>query len=161
MALPWTRGSPSTSTLVSAFNSVASALPVATVPGRTWKSVSDANMNALGYTRVTSLPGAGTANTVGIKVSALRGSAAVYYPGYWCDYWYYYSCYYNWYYAGSYDYGSAIIEMGDLSAPDGGTLPVLWTGVIYGVATTEFADTPRVIDGVNRAFAQSPYLRTN
>jgi hypothetical protein len=119
------------------------------------------NMQALGYTKVTALPPAGTPATVGLKVAVLKGAAAVYYPGYWCDYWYYYSCYYNWYYAGSYTYGTVVLEMGDLSAPAAGTLPVVWTGLVYGVASAGPVDSQRVVDGINRAFGQSPYLDTH
>ena len=122
----------------------------------------DENMARLGYTKVDTLPAQGTAAAVGIKVIVLKGSADVYYTGYWCDYWYYYSCYYGGsYYAGSYDYGTVILEMGDLSVVSD-VLPVLWLGAMYGVQTSTWgADIPRVVDGVNRAFAQSPYLDTH
>lgn len=129
------------------------------------------NMAALGYTAATGA----TENEkllnadVGIKLAVLKGDVAYYYGGYWCDYWYYYSCYYDWYYAGSYDVGSVIMEMGDLSGytgppgpgADPGVLPIMWLSAMYGVASTTAVDIPRAVDSINRAFAQSPYLKTN
>jgi hypothetical protein len=123
------------------------------------RSAIDANMARLGYTAAP-LSGAGKAD-VGLKMSLLRGTADVYYPGYWCDYWSYYGCYYDWTYAGSYNFGTAILEMGDLSAPDGTRLPILWLSAVYGVATSATLDVSRAVDGLNRAFAQSPYLDTH
>ena len=122
----------------------------------------DSNMVAAGFTNKISVqPPQGTANTVAMHLSALTGTAATYYPGYWCDYWYYYSCYYTWYYAGSYNYGSVIVEMVDASAPPTpppASVPILWQSQIYGVATTASYDIPRIVEGINRAFSQSPYL---
>ncbi|MGC3999298.1 MAG: hypothetical protein QM767_18405 [Anaeromyxobacter sp.] len=114
-------------------------------------------LQALGYTPVDTLGAA----AVGVKVSVLKGTGTVWYPGYWCDYWYaYYGCYYDWYYAGSYKFGTVILEMGDLTAPDNGKLPILWLSAIYGVATTPTNDSQRVVDGIDRAFAQSAsYLK--
>lgn len=124
------------------------------------------HMAALGYTENTQPPG-GTdlpppGTDVGIKLSLLRGTGAVYYPGYWCNYWTYYGCYYNWYYAGSYRFGSIVMEMGDLrNSTPGQNLQMLWTAMMYGVATTSSVDVQRGVDAVNRAFEQSPYLATH
>jgi hypothetical protein len=120
-------------------------------------NVINSNMAALGYT-----PAPLATAQVGLHVSVLQGTGEVYYPGYWCDYWAYYGCYYSWYYAGSYKFGTVILEMAQSPgvANPGGPVTVLWTSAVYGVATTSQFDTQRVIDGINRAFAQSPYLNT-
>lgn len=116
------------------------------------------NMTALGYTVAADLASA----DVALGVAVIDGTAAVYYPGYWCDYWYYYSCYYDYYYAGSYQYGAAILEMSaSQGVAPGEKAPVVWASVVYGVASTPAYDTQRVADGLNRAFAQSPYLDTH
>jgi hypothetical protein len=117
------------------------------------KNAIDANMQALGWEPA----GLATAN-VALQVSLLRGTGAVYYPGYWCDYYSYYGCYYSWYYAGSYRFGSVVTDMIDLSAPINNQAQILWTSQVYGVATTPQYDQGRVASGINRAFAQSPYL---
>jgi hypothetical protein len=129
-----------------------------------------ANMDRLGYVQLTDpgpLPPLG-ANRVGIHISVLKGTRAVYYPGYWCDYWYWYYCYYDWYYAGSYRTGTVIMEMADLSAavppsPDtpGQGVPILWLGAVYGILQGAGFDAQRAVDGINRAYDQSPYLDTH
>jgi hypothetical protein len=125
------------------------------------------NLEALGYVRETRTPPLDNAD-VGLKMSALVGVTQVYYPGYWCDYWYWYSCYYSWYYAGSYTTGTVILDMGDLHANRdlGQKLPILWSAAMYGVLSDYLstggisaAGTQRVVDAINRAFAQSPYLK--
>jgi hypothetical protein len=124
------------------------------------------NMTAYGWRRVNTAAEAKAQNGVVLTMAVVKGTAAVYYPGYWCDYWYYYSCYYSWYYAGSYGFGSAILEMalaanynpGGTTPPPGPTSP-LWGSMMYGVATTQSYDTQRLVEAVNRAFAQSPYLK--
>ncbi len=122
-----------------------------------------ANMTALGYTRVDTgnqLADLQAAD-VGLKMAVLKGTGTVYYPGYWCDYWYYYSCYYGWSYAGSYSFGAAILEMSDLAnfstTPDQ-PLQIVWSAMVYGVASTSAYNTQRAVEGINRAFGQSPYL---
>ena len=128
------------------------------------------NMNALGYEEV---PATGTIDSqidaadVALQAALLKGSAAVYYPGYWCDYWYYYSCYYDWNYAGSYKFGTVLLGMSDVRTFVAGTppkeqkLPPLWAGAVYGVQTTAANDIARVQDGLNVAFGHSPYLDAN
>jgi hypothetical protein len=134
-------------------------LPVTSDLPANVKTAIDSGMQGLGYTVAS---GADTAD-VQLGVTVLDGTAAVYYPGYWCDYWYYYSCYYDWYYAGSYKYGTAILEMTDVRGglPEGSDVPVVWIGAVYGVATTPSYDTQRIADGFTRAFGQSPYLDTH
>lgn len=131
-----------------------------------------ANMNALGYEEVPSSTVTTAAEVaaadVALQAALLKGSAAVYYPGYWCDYWYYYSCYYDYYYAGSYKFGTVILQMTDVrqfdpANPDPGSqkLPPLWAGAVYGVQSTPANDITRVSEGLNVAFGHSPYLDVN
>jgi hypothetical protein len=127
-------------------------------------SAIDAHMAALGYEKVNSLVEAAVTGGVGLRAAVLKGTGAVYYPGYWCDYWTYYGCYYSWYYAGSYHFGTVILEMGDLSGyppPAQQKLPILWASAMYGVQTTAAYDVQRINDAIDRAFAQSPYLDTH
>jgi hypothetical protein len=84
----------------------------------------------------------------------------VYYPGYWCDYWAYPYCYYDYVYAGTYEFGTVVLGMGDLRLPAGGRLEILWTSAVYGVSQGTQINVQRAADGINRAFAQSPYLDT-
>jgi hypothetical protein len=118
----------------------------------------DANLQARGWTKLTSQPAVPAADTVWIQATAFKGTAATYYPGYWCDYWYYYGCYYGWSYAGSYSYGTVVFEMAE-AAPNGqNKLPVVWAAAVYGVASSPSWDVQRVNDAIYRAFSQSPYL---
>jgi hypothetical protein len=126
------------------------ALPDAVV------SAVEASMTALGWARVGAIGGA----EVVLTPSLLKGTGEVYYPGYWCDYYTAYGCYYSWYYAGSYRFGSLILEMLRLPIPANDQAEVLWTSQVYGVATTPQVDVGRAAGGVSRAFAQSPYLDT-
>jgi hypothetical protein len=85
-----------------------------------------------------------------------------YYPGY------YWRNYYPWGYPVSFSYsvGTVIIEMLDPSAPhevnDGESevsYPVRWMAVLNGLAELSYENTEdRIIDGIDQAFAQSPYL---
>jgi hypothetical protein len=125
----------------------------------TYSSILDAidgNMQALGYAKRLTRPAATDAGNAVIKLAVLQGSAAVYYPGYWCDYWYYYSCYYNWYYGGSYAFGTVLLDMGGLRIDQ--KIEEEWVAAVYGVATGIPYDVPRIVAGINRAYAQSPYL---
>jgi hypothetical protein len=125
------------------------------------KGVIDNNMVKYGWAAVDTIGAGGKPDAdVRLKVFVLKGTGAVYYPGYWCDYWVYYGCYYDWYYAGSYKFGTVIMDMGDLTQPVAEPLKSLWVGAVYGVATGAAYDTQRILDGVNRAFNQSPYLET-
>jgi hypothetical protein len=122
----------------------------------------DANLQARGWAKITTRPPEGSIalDTVRIQATAFKGSAAYYYPGYWCDYWYYYGCYYGWSYAGSYKFGTVVFEMAQVN-PDpsnGNKVPVVWAAAIYGVASSPSYDIQRINDALYRAFSQSPYL---
>ena len=131
------------------------------------------NMNALGYEEVPSSNPTTAAEVdaadVALQAALLKGSAAVYYPGYWCDYWYYYSCYYDWNYAGTYKFGTLVLGMSDVrlfdpantvppGQPGAQRLPPLWVGAVYGVQTQAANDIARVSEGLNVAFGHSSYL---
>lgn len=121
-----------------------------------------ANMTRLGYTELASRPVGPTPGAVGLQLVVLKGTGAVWYPGYWCDPYYYGYCYYDWYYAGSYKYGTVTLAMGDLSGTSTtGGLDLVWVAAMYGVASTPAYDIPRVVEAVNRAFGQSGELDTN
>jgi len=127
------------------------------------QSVQDAingQMAAAGYTATD----AATAD-VGLSMTYITNSVDYYYSGGYCDIWYgYYGCYYPPVYAGSYRYGTAILNMVDLALPPSGSAPFpgLWVSFMYGVVT-EYAgsaayNTSRLVEGINRGFEQSPYL---
>ena len=63
-----------------------------------------------------------------------------------------------------YQVGTVLITMLDLRAQsaDTRTIPLLWAGVLDGIlpaGANAANQTPRIIDGIDQAFAQSPYLR--
>lgn len=63
-----------------------------------------------------------------------------------------------------YQAGTLLITMLDLRAQDANTrkIPLLWAGVLDGIlpaGANAANQTPRIIEGINQAFAQSPYLR--
>jgi len=124
----------------------------------------EANMTALGWTRVTDpndsdvqlLPAAWTTTTL----------VGGYWGGYYC-WWYPYYCGGGWYYpyvpVTSYSTGTMVMTMvnGDQNeeAIDGSKL-VLWSGAMNGLLSSGY-DIDRVKKGIDQAFAQSPYLKTN
>ena len=63
-----------------------------------------------------------------------------------------------------YQVGTILITMLDLRAQDENTerIPLLWAGVLDGIlpsGANAKNTLPRIIDGIDQAFAQSPYLR--
>lgn len=63
-----------------------------------------------------------------------------------------------------YSVGTVLITMLDLRAQDTNTrtIPLLWAGILDGIlpaGANAANQTPRIIDGIDQAFAQSPYLR--
>ena len=105
-----------------------------------------------------------------VLVSAVADeyTAYTYYPGYWWGYWgWYYPCYYC--YPGypsyitvtNYEAGTLFIDMLDPeSAPaDSTEVPFVWTGAANGlIVGTAGTNLTRILNGVDRLFAQSPYL---
>jgi hypothetical protein len=120
----------------------------------------NAQMRAAGYTAAD----VATAQ-VGLSLTYITNSVDYYYSGGYCDIWYgYYGCYYPPVYAGSYRYGTAILNMVDKRSPanPGAPFPGRWVNFMYGVVT-EYAgsasyNTSRLVEAIDRGFAQSPYL---
>ena len=125
------------------------------------------NLNARGYQEVTGL----TRPDVVVAVSAAATTVVGAYSSYYCDYWgwygwYGYPCgYYPGYtYIYSYDLGTIFIDMLDIrpEAVLDDQIDVLWTGAVRGVlGTTDPATEQRIREGIDQAFTQSPYLRSN
>jgi hypothetical protein len=119
------------------------------------------NMAARGYTFVPFTPGV-TADLV-IGLYAFLGDQA--YGGYYSDWWYWgyypYDC--GYYYAGSYNFGTLVLRMGDFKnappASTGATVSIVWEAGIYGVLGTQSYNLQRVLASIDKAFAQSPYLQ--
>lgn len=114
------------------------------------------NMTALGYTRVedplqadlTLFPAAWTNTTV------------YYWYDYWC--WYYpYYCGWGWGYpsVSSYTTGTLVMTL-VTDGPDYIEPTRVWTGAINGLLSGAY-DITRANNGIDQAFAQSPYLKTN
>lgn len=86
---------------------------------------------------------------------------------YYYDYWYWwYGGYYPWwgytpYYATSYSTGTLLMRMIDPEVTGSNGNPVIqWAGAVNGILTYSY-DASRINTAIDRAFAQSPYLRTN
>ena len=130
------------------------------------------NMDERGYTRVEEKEDA----DLGIQVSYVEDSyyftgysnpywwwdyPGYWYPGYWGGYWgggwyYPYSVVY------SYNVGSMLAELVNLSAPTGQKekLPVLWSAYMTGLLSgSNRFNTQLAITAVNQAYVQSPYLK--
>ena len=103
-------------------------------------------------------------------VYGLFGSVNMYYSSYWCSWYYYYYCYPTTGYAGSYNYGTLLIEAGqDLYTPGQPPTPgtpstLIWTSATYGVMaggasiTVASPGYQKVLGSIDQAFAQSPYF---
>lgn len=124
----------------------------------------DQNMADLGWTKVDVgadpdiqlMPAAWTTTTI------VSGG---YWGGYYC-WWYPYYCggggwYYPYYPVSTYSTGTMLMTMTDAKheGTDGG-LPVVWTGTMNGLLSGTY-EVDRVTKGINQAFKQSPYLKTN
>jgi hypothetical protein len=139
--------------------------PSTAVPSAT-ASVINQRMGTYGYT-----PAALTASPhVGLRMAWMQNSYTYYYS-YCSGYWYgWYGCWPSWGYGGSYSTGTVILMMVDLrEAPppqpppvDGGGRPVLWVSGLYAVLQgTSIENTNTLNAALNRAFDQSPYLKTS
>jgi hypothetical protein len=126
----------------------------------------NANMEALNYIRVDSADNP----DIGMGISIITRTTHVisynywwYYPGYWG--WPGYGYYYPWgTYMGSYEEGAVIIDMADLKNIDHSNkmIDAMWATLIGGVLTNNSSTviSKRLIDGIDQAFKQSPYLGT-
>jgi len=142
-------------------------------------STVEANMTALGYTRIANPDPANQPDVVVLCSSTTQDWAAwTSYPWYgywgWWGGWGYYPPGYNpgwgWGYppaggsAYSYTVGSIIITMMK-ALPDGGQVTDMEAQAVWGAGINGLAEgggeQKRIEDAINQAFAQSPYLKTN
>jgi hypothetical protein len=126
------------------------------------------NLNAAGYTELAN-PAAGTPDITVLATTTSSTTVGVAY-----DWWAYWGWYPYWpgYGAGwgvgyppvsvayAYTTGTLLLTMLDAQNADVAAkkIPVLWVGAVNGVLTGN-ADVSRAIDGIDQAFAQSPYIR--
>jgi hypothetical protein len=125
------------------------------------KMIAD-NMTALGYTKV-----AQNANPDLYLLPASWQTTTVYW---WYDYWYwwyggYWGGYYPPYYppvsVSSYTTGTLIMNLVDKDVVNANGDPIIqWSGAINGLLTGAY-DATCVNTAINKAFDQSPYLKTN
>jgi hypothetical protein len=120
------------------------------------------NMSALGWTRVD-IEGS-TKPDVLLTPAAV--SSTTYFYSYWYDWWYggYYG--WGWYYppyytVSSYTTGSLIMVIADpnIDSPINSS-PAAWVGVLNGLLSGS-GNVNRALTGIDQAFEQSPYLKTN
>ena len=124
----------------------------------------DANMTALGWTKVdvNDVPGP----DVQLMPAAWTTTTLVggYWGGYYC-WWYPYYCGGGWYYpyvpVTSYSTGTMVMTMVDPNAEstDDSKL-VIWSSAMNGLLSGTY-EINRLKQGIDQAFAQSPYLKTN
>lgn len=121
----------------------------------------DANMSALGWTKVD------VSADPDVLLMPAGLSSTTYFYDYWYGWWYGgYWGYWGWYYppyytVSSYTTGSMIIAMADpnIDSPINRS-PAIWLGVANGLLTNS-GNITRALDGVDQAFEQSSYLKTN
>ncbi len=130
-----------------------------------------AQMDARGYTRVAWTGTNTTDSDLQIKMTAFLGSVDYYYAGY-CGWYPYYYCYPGWSYAGSYSFGTLVVDMGDKLNQSGTEIPLAWTAASYGVLASYYSgcsggsagnnpNWSRIEASIDRAFEQSPYITKN
>ncbi len=120
----------------------------------------ESNMSALGWDKVN------IQNDPDVLVTPAAMSTTTYYYSYWYDWWYggYYGGW-GWYYppyysVSSYTTGSLIITMADPNLDNAiNKSPTVWIAAANGLTGSN--DINRAIKGIDQAFAQSPYLKTN
>ncbi len=120
------------------------------------------NMTSLGWTRVN------LSDIPDVLLTPAGMSTTTYYYSYWYNWWYggWYGGWYGWYYppyvsVSSFTTGSLIMTIEDPNqdTPINATESV-WIGVINGVLTSS-NDVNRALTGIDQAFQQSSYLKTN
>ena len=128
------------------------------------------NMDALGYNRVMNAVNADLIINAGYVVITTDVTAIYncydpwywYYDPYWgypgygwgypsYGYYYGYPCSYSY----SYDVGTGIFQMYDAKNIGNDAIPVLWTAIIRGLATSS-TDLTRIEVGIDQAFDQTP-----
>jgi hypothetical protein len=110
-------------------------------------------------------------NATALEATRTESAYWISFDGYWGPgFWGYpgYAWHYPWEWPTiSYQVGTLLIEIADLrnplpvGGPMGGRLESLWASASYGVAAGEAGyDAQRVLDSIDRAFSQSPYIQT-
>jgi hypothetical protein len=120
-------------------------------------------MAAYGYTQVNTPPKASAApnSDVGMRLAYLKTTQAYYVSsGYCSPYWVYWACWPSWAYAGSYTNGTVLVLMVNTRLTPPNTA-VLWVAGLYGVLQGATLDSANFNNALNRAFDQSPYLKTS
>lgn len=123
----------------------------------------ESNMTALGWTKVDV-----NASPDVQLLPAAWSTTTIIYGGYWGSYWCWYYPYYcggGWYYpyypVSSYSTGTLLMTM---TSPNDestdGSVRVVWTGAMNGLLQGTY-DINRIKGGIDQAFTQSPYLKTN
>lgn len=121
----------------------------------------ESNMTTLGWSKVN------IANNPDVLVTPAAISNTTYFYSYWYDWWYggYYGGW-GWYYppyysVSSYTTGTMIITIADPNSENAiNRSPSVWVAAANGLLTYS-GSTDRAKKGIDQAFAQSPYLKTN
>jgi hypothetical protein len=121
----------------------------------------EANMTSAGWTRVD------ISETPDVLLTLAGMSSTTYFYSYWYDWWYggwyggwgwYYPPYYT---VSSYTTGSFIMTMADPNVDNPiNRSPTAWLVAMNGLLTGG-GNVNRVLDGIDQAFEQSAYLKTN
>jgi len=114
------------------------------------------NMSDLGWTRVED---PAEADLV-LFPATWTNTTVYYYYDYWCWYYYYY-CGWGWGYPSYSTYTTGTLLMTLVADGDDYIDPLhVWTGALNGLLAGSYNST-RVNNGIDQAFEQSPYLKTN
>lgn len=121
----------------------------------------ESNMTTLGWSKVN------IANNPDVLVTPAAISNTTYFYSYWYDWWYggYYGGW-GWYYppyysVSSYTTGTMIITIADPNTENAiNRSPSVWVAAANGLLTYS-GNIDRAKKGIDQAFAQSPYLKTN
>lgn len=126
----------------------------------------DQEMSKYGWQKITPT----LANQPDVVITPAAIKSTTYFYSYWYDWWYggWYGGYWGWYYppyytVSSYTTGSIIITMADPNQAEQnpiGESPSVWIAAANGMVTGSY-DVSRATDAIKKAFAQSPYLKTN
>ncbi|MGH7306592.1 MAG: DUF4136 domain-containing protein [Candidatus Rokuibacteriota bacterium] len=125
------------------------------------------NMLAAGWTEIAA-PDSANPPDVALQAAATTSDTIVieYWPPYWGWYpgWGYPGYGWGWGWANVYSYttGTVLTAMLDLRNPNmaSETIPVIWVGALNGVISAPSNIEARIVEGLDQAFEQSPYLRT-
>lgn len=123
------------------------------------------NLVGAGWTEITN-PSSSNPPNVAVQVAAttVENVLVSYWPPYWGWYpgWGYPGYGWGWGWTSVYQYttGTLLMAMLDLRDPDmvNETLPVMWLGGLNGVLSSPATAQTRIVNGIDQAFEQSPYL---